>query len=90
MAKIIIGLAAASISFGGLNTTNVNVFTTKMLLAYSIVFSLAFSITVVNFYENYLHDITSYKPLKCAMVESFGPTSLFCFALGYGYWAWHL
>jgi hypothetical protein len=90
MAKVIIGLAAASISFGGLNATNVNVLTAKMLLAYSIAFSLAFSISVINFYENYLHDVTSYKPLKCAMVESFGLTSLFCFALGYGYWAWHL
>jgi len=90
MAKVIIGLAAASISFGGLHTTDVNVFTAKMLLAYSIAFALAFSIAVINFYENYLHGLESYKSFKCAMVESFGLTSLFCFALGYGYWAWHL
>jgi hypothetical protein len=90
MAKVLIGLAAASISFGGFNTTNENVFTAKMLLAYSIAFSLAFCITVINFYENYLHGLESYKPFKCAMVESFGLTSLFCFALGYAYWAWHL
>jgi hypothetical protein len=90
MAKVVIGLAAASISFGGLNTTNENVFTAKMLLAYSIAFSLAFCITVINFYENYLHGLKSYTPMKCALVESCGLTSLFCFALGYGYWAWHL
>ncbi len=90
MAKVLIGLAAASISFGGLNSTNGNVFTAKMLLAYSIAFSLAFCITVINFYENYLHALESYTPIKCALVESCGLTSLFCFALGYCYWAWHL
>ncbi len=48
-----------------------------MLLAYSIAFSLAFSIAVINFYENYLHDVTSYTLPKCAMVECFGLTSFF-------------
>jgi hypothetical protein len=90
MGKVIIGLAAASISFGGLHTADGNIFTAKMLLAYSIAFALAFCITVINSYETYLHGLESYKPLKCALVESFGLTSLFCFALGYGYWAWHL
>jgi hypothetical protein len=90
MAKVMIGLAAASISFGGLNTTNSNVFAAKMLLAFSIAFALLFCISVINFYENYLHDLRSYTPFKCALVESFGLTSMFCFALGYGYWAWHL
>ena len=90
MAKVVIGLAAASISFGGLEATNVNVFRAKMLLAYSVAFFSGLLNLAINFYEDYLHDVTSYKPLKCAMVESFGLTSLFCFALGYGYWAWHL
>jgi hypothetical protein len=90
MAKVMIGLAAASISFGGLNTTNANVFTAKMLLAYSIAFSLVFCVTAINFYENYLHDLKSYIPIKIALVEASGITSIFCFALGYGYWAWHL
>src|ERR1700719_441245 len=57
MGKVIIGLAAASISFGGLHNTDANVLTAKMLLAYSIAFALAFCITVINFYENYLHSI---------------------------------
>jgi len=90
MAKVMIGLAAASISFGGLNTTNSNVFAAKMLLAYSIAFGLLFCISAINFYENYLHDLGSYTPFKCALVESFGLTSMFCFTLGYVYWAWHL
>jgi hypothetical protein len=90
MAKVLIGLAAASISFGGLNTTNPNIFTAKMLLAYSIGFSLAFSIMVINFYENYLHGLRSYIPIKIALVEASGITSLICFFLGYSYWAWHL
>ena len=29
-------------------------------------------------------------PLKIALVEASGITSLVCFALGYGQWAWHL
>jgi hypothetical protein len=90
MAKVIIGLAAASISFGGLKSSNLTIYTAKMLLAYSIAFALFFCITVINFYENYLHDLNSYGPFKCALVESSGLSSLFCFALGYGYWAWHL
>jgi hypothetical protein len=90
MAKVVIALAAASISFGGLSTTDTNIFTAKMLLAYSIAFSLIFCISVINFYENYLHDLKSYTPIKIAFVESSGLTCLVCFALGYGYWAWHL
>jgi hypothetical protein len=90
MAKLIIGLAAASISFGGLNLNNVNIFTAKMLLAWSIAFALGFCVLMTVFYENYLYDSESYKPWKCALVESFGLASLSCFILGYGYWAWHL
>jgi hypothetical protein len=90
MAKVIIGLAAASISFGGLNRIDAYVLTAKMLLAFSIAYALIFCITVINFYENYLHDLKSYGPFKCALVESCGLTALFCFTLGYGYWAWHL
>lgn len=89
MAKVMIGLAAASISFGGLNANYTNVFTAKMLLAYSIAFSLIFCITGINFYENYLHGLRSYIPIKIALVEASGVTSIVCFALGYGYWAWH-
>lgn len=92
--KVMIGLAAASISFGGLattgaNATNPNVFIAKMLLAFSIGFGLLFSITMINFYENYLHDLESYSPNKISLVEASGLTSVVCFALGYGYWAWH-
>jgi hypothetical protein len=90
MAKVMIGLAAASISFGGINATNSNVFTAKMLLAYSIAFALLFCISVINFYENYLHDLRSYTAIKIALVESSSITSMVCFALGYGYWAWHI
>ena len=90
MAKVMIGLAAASISFGGLDVKYPNVLTAKMLLAYSIAFALLFSIAVINFYENYLHDLKSYTPSKIALVEASGVTAMFCFALGYGYWAWHL
>ena len=53
MVKVIIGLAAASISFGGLNTHCIYIYTAKLLLAYSIFFALLFSVTMVNFYENY-------------------------------------
>jgi hypothetical protein len=90
MAKVTIGLAAASISFGGINAGHVEIYTAKLLLAYSIAFALAFCILVINFYENYLHDMESYRPFMCAIVESSGLTSLFCFALGYWYWANHL
>ena len=90
MAKVMIGLAAASISFGGLNVNQTNVFTAKLLLAYSIGFSLLFCITMINFYENYLHDLKSYGPIKIALVEASGLASVVCFALGYGFWAWHI
>jgi hypothetical protein len=90
MAKVTIGLAAASISFGGLKVDNSQIWTAKLLLAYSIAFSLLFCVLMINFYENYLHDLKSYKPWKAALVESCGLTSLFCFALGYWYWASHV
>jgi hypothetical protein len=90
MAKVTIGLAAASISFGGLKVSDSQIWTAKLLLAYSIAFSLFFCVAMINFYENYLHDLTSYKPWKAALVESCGLTSLFCFALGYWYWASHV
>lgn len=90
MVKVIIGLAAASISFGGLDAHGVYIYTAKLLLAYSIAFALLFSVTMVNFYENYLHDVTSYVPWKATIVESCGLTSLATFVLGYWYWARHL
>ena len=88
--KVIIGLAAASISFGGLQVTSSYIYPAKLLLAYSIAFAVVFSVTMVNFYENYLHDLTSYKPWKAILVESCGLSSLLTFALGYWYWARHL
>ncbi len=90
MAKVMIGLAAASISFGGIDAKSPEIYTAKLLLAYSIASAALFCILVINFYENYLHNLESYRPYKCAIVESAGLTSLFCFALGYGYWAGHL
>jgi len=90
MAKVTIALAAASISFGGLTANNPQIWTAKLLLAYSIAFSLAFCVFMINFYENYLHDLRSYVPWKAAFVESSGLTSLFCFAVGYWYWASHI
>jgi hypothetical protein len=87
---VMVGLAAASISFGGLNVKDPNVLTAKMLLAYSIAYALFFSIIVIFFYESYLHDLKSYTPSKIALVEASGVTAVICFALGYGYWAWHL
>ena len=38
MAKVAIGLAAASISFGGSNVKALDVYTAKLLLAYSTAF----------------------------------------------------
>lgn len=90
LAKVMIALAAASISFGGLNTNQVYIFAAKLLLAYSIATALAFCILVTLYYENYLHDVTSYAPVKCALTESLGLTSVVCFIAGYVYWAWHL
>ncbi len=90
IAKVTIALAAASISFGGLSSTNPQIWTAKLLLAYSIAFSLLFCVLMINRYENYLHDLKSYKPWLAALVESCGVTSLFCFGLGYWYLARHL
>ncbi len=90
LAKITIGLAAASISFGGISTKTVYIDTAKMLLAFSIAFGVLFCVLMISFYENYLHGLQSYKPYKCALTEASGLTSLACFALGYGYWALHV
>ena len=43
MAKLTIGLAAASISFGGSNVKAINVYTRKLVFAYSIAFALFFA-----------------------------------------------
>jgi hypothetical protein len=90
MAKLFITVAAASISFGGLQLSNVGIYTAKLFLAFSIGFGLLFCILAVFFYESYLHDLEFYKPVKCALVESLGASSLVCFFLGYGWWAYHL
>jgi hypothetical protein len=88
VAKFLITIAAATIGFAGFQDVAVD--TAKLLLAFSIGFGLLFCVLVTVFYEDYLHDLTSYKPFKCALVESLGVSSLLCFGIGYFYWAWHL
>ncbi len=88
VAKFLITIAAATIGFAGFRDADVD--TAKLFLAFSIGFGLLFCVLVTLFYEDYLHDLTSYKPFKCALVESLGVSSLTCFAIGYFYWAVHL
>jgi hypothetical protein len=90
LAKIMIALAAASISFGGIASNQLYVFRAKLWLASSIGAALAFCILVTLFCENYLHDVRSYGPVKCALTESLGLTAVICFTVGYIVWAWHL
>jgi hypothetical protein len=88
VAKFLITIAAATIGFAGFKDADVD--TAKLFLAFSIAFGLLFCVLVTLYYEDYLHDLTSYKPFKCALVESLGVSSLLCFAIGYFYWASHL
>jgi hypothetical protein len=90
MAQFLVTIAAASISFGGLQVSDPGIYTAKLFLAFSIGFALFFCISATYFYESYLHDLTSYKPYKCAIVESFGVSALTCFVIGYCYWAMHM
>jgi hypothetical protein len=74
MAKVAIGLAAASISFGGSNVKALDVYTAKLLLAYSTAFVPLFGILVNNFYENYLHELESHDKKNSVAGSQLGCT----------------
>ena len=59
MAKVTIGLAAASISFGGSNVKAVDVYTARLIFRIQHCLRAFLCILVINFYENYLHELES-------------------------------
>ena len=92
LAKILITLAAASISFGGLDSNKITlgVGIAKILLALSIAFGLFFCLLCIKFYEDYLQDLKSYTAIRAAFVESCGLSSVIFFFVGYVVWACQL
>jgi len=60
MAKLTIGLAAASISFGGSNVKAVDVYTARLIFRIQHCLRASLCILVINFYENYLHEMESH------------------------------
>jgi hypothetical protein len=87
--KLLVTVAAASISFATAHNS-AGIYCAKLFLAWSIAYGLMFCITAVYCYESYLHNLESYKPRWAATVESLGVSSLFCFLIGYGVWAFQL
>jgi hypothetical protein len=91
LAKILITLAAAAISFGGLEFQhNRGVYESKIVLALSILYGLLFCVFCLKYYEDYTLKVDSYIPRRIALVESLGLTCVILFFLGFFFWALHL
>jgi len=74
MAKVTIGLAAASISFGGSNVKAINVYTAKLLFRIQHCLRASLCILVINFYENYLHELESHDKTNSVAGSQLGCT----------------
>jgi hypothetical protein len=90
LAKVLVTVAGASIVFGGVDPTNVEVYRAKLMLAGSIFFCLAFCLTCLKYYEDYTHDMESYTAKRISLVESLGLSGILFFFFGYVCWANYL
>jgi hypothetical protein len=82
VAKLIITLAAASIAFGGSQNSKPGVLLAKIVLAFSILYGVTFTALLQYFYDEYTQDVNSYVPLRYALIQALGFSTLACFVMG--------
>src|SRR5882762_11571267 len=64
VAKLIITLAAASIAFGGNQTSKVGILVAKIALAFSILYGVTFAALLQFFYDEYTQNVNAYVPWR--------------------------
>jgi hypothetical protein len=85
--KLVVAVAAASITFGGHQNPGRGIFAAKLFLAFSIFYGVVFCAAFIYRYDEYTQDVRSYTPFWYSTVEGLGFAALICFILGYGAWA---
>jgi hypothetical protein len=90
VAKLLITLAAASITFGGNPNKDLLIFIAKLILAFSIVCGVLFCALVLYLYDEYTQNVEVLTRFRYCTIEALGFTTLFSFFLGYVAWALNL
>jgi len=90
VAKLLITVAAASIAFGGNQNSNIGVYLAKIVLAFSILYGVAFAALLQYFYDEYSQNVNAYTPWRYSMIEALGFSALGSFVSGFLLWAFHL
>jgi len=90
VAKLVITLAAASIAFGGSQSSRRGIFVAKVMLAFSILYGVMFTALLQFFYDDYTQDVNSYVPWRYALIQALGFSTLICFVMGYFVWAFNV
>jgi hypothetical protein len=88
--KLLLTVAAASIAFGSSQVTANGIFIAKIVLAFAILYGVAFSALLLFFYEQYAQNVRYYRPLRYSLIEALGFSCLGCFIAGYFLWALQL
>jgi len=87
VAKVLITLAAASITFGGNNSAAPGIFVAKLILSFSILFGVTFCALVLYRYDEYTQDLRALSRFWYCTVEGLAFSSLAAFVIGYVVWA---
>jgi hypothetical protein len=88
--KLLIAVAAASVSFGANANNAESVHFAKIVLSWSILYGVLFCTFLLYRYDEYTQDVRCYTKAWYSTVETFGFSSLTCFILGYFAWAFQL
>ena len=90
LTKLLITLAAASITFGGVDSQVKGIFAAKMILAFTILFGVLFCAAVLYRYDEYNQNVHSYTRRWYCTVEALAFATLVNFFVGYIVWAIYL
>jgi hypothetical protein len=85
--KLLVTIAAASITFGGTDGKSLGILFAKVLLACSILFGVLFCALLLFRYDEYKQNVRSYTKWWSSTVQALGFSCLALFVLGYGVWA---
>jgi len=88
--KVLITLAAASITFGQTQSTKSGILLAKIVLAFSILYGVMFCAFVLYMYDEYTQNVRAYTRFWYSMVETLGFSALFSFVVGYAIWVFNL
>jgi hypothetical protein len=87
VAKLVVTLAAASITFGETKAPPTGILVAKLILAFSILYGVAFCVFTLYRYDEYTQSRTALTRTWYCTVEALGFSALTLFILGYIAWA---